>query len=52
MPKVSSDGLEIVYSSNRPADAKSNASFGSFDVFYARRNSTKKPFSAPVNLGP
>jgi hypothetical protein len=52
MPNVSSDGLEIVYSSNRPTDAKGKPSFGSFDVFYARRNNTKKPFSAPVNLGP
>jgi hypothetical protein len=51
MPNISSDGLEIVFSSTRPSDAKGAASFGSFDVFYARRNNTKKPFSAPVNLG-
>jgi hypothetical protein len=51
MPNISRDGLEIVFSSTRPTDAKGVASFGSFDVFYARRNNTKKPFSAPVNLG-
>lgn len=52
MPNVSSDGLEVVFSSTRPMDAKGAASFGSFDVFYARRNNTKQKFSAPVNLGP
>lgn len=51
MPNVSSDGLEVVFSSTRPTDAKGAASFGSFDVFYASRTSTTKPFSAPVNLG-
>jgi hypothetical protein len=51
MPNVRSDGLEIVFSSTRPTDAKGNASFGSFDVFVAKRSSTTKPFSAPVNLG-
>ena len=51
MPNVRSDGLEIVFSSTRPIDAKGTASFGSFDVFSARRASTKLPFSAPVNLG-
>jgi hypothetical protein len=52
MPNVSSDGLEIVYSSTRPTHAKGKPSLGSFDVFYARRNDTTRPFSAPVNLGP
>lgn len=52
MPNISSDGLEVVFSSTRPTDAKGNSSFGSFDVFYARRSSTNRPFSAPVNLGP
>lgn len=51
MPNISSDGLEIVFSSTRPADANGVPSFGSFDVFYARRNNTKQQFSAPVNLG-
>lgn len=52
MPNISSDGLEIVFSSTRPVDAKGAASFGSFDVFYARRNNTRQKFSKPVNLGP
>ena len=51
MPNVRSDGLEIVFSSTRPTDAKGRASFGSFDVFVAKRSSTRHPFSAPVNLG-
>jgi peptidoglycan-associated lipoprotein len=52
MPNISSDGLEVVFSSTRPTDAKGVASFGSFDVFYARRKNTQQRFSAPVNLGP
>ena len=52
MPNVRSDGLEIVYSSNRPVDSKGKPTFGSFDVYVASRSSTSKPFSAPVNLGP
>jgi hypothetical protein len=52
MPNIRSDGLEIVFSSTRPTDANGNASFGSFDVFVARRGSTTQPFSVPVNLGP
>jgi hypothetical protein len=54
MPNVSSDGLEIVFSSTRPVDAKGTPNFGNgtFDVFYARRNNTRQKFSAPVNLGP
>jgi hypothetical protein len=51
MPNISSDGLEVVFSSTRTTDANGAASFGSFDVFYARRNSTKQKFSAPVNIG-
>lgn len=52
MPNVRSDGLEIVFSSTRPIDAKGTASFGGFDVFVAKRSSTTNAFSAPVNLGP
>ncbi len=52
MPNVSRDGLEIVFSSTRPTDANGNAAFGSFDVYMATRENTRKPFSAPVNLGP
>lgn len=51
MPNISSDGLEIVFSSTRPTDANGNATFGSFDVYVATRESTRKPFSAPINLG-
>jgi hypothetical protein len=54
MPNVSSDGLEVVFSSARPMDAKGIASFGppgTFDVFHAHRNNTKQKFSKPVNLG-
>lgn len=54
MPNVSSDGLEVVFSSTRPADAKGKPNFGppgTFDVLYARRSNTKQKFSAPKNLG-
>lgn len=52
MPNVRSDGLEIVFSSTRPTDAKGYPSHGSFDVYASRRNSVKQPWSPPVNLGP
>lgn len=54
MPNVSSDGLEVVFSSTRPADAKGTPNFGTgtFDVLYARRSDTRHKFSAPRNLGP
>jgi hypothetical protein len=49
---VSSDGLEIVFSSTRPTDANGAAAFGSFDVYVSTRASTADPWSPPVNLGP
>ncbi len=52
MPNVSSDGLEVVFSSTRPTDANGTAAFGSFDVYVSTRASTADPWSAPVNLGP
>ena len=52
MPNVRADGLEIVFSSTRPTDARGVNAFGSFDVYVSRRSSTKKRWSAPVNLGP
>jgi len=52
MPNVRSDGLEVVFSSTRPTDARGTAAFGSFDVYVSRRSSTKKRWSAPINLGP
>jgi hypothetical protein len=51
MPNVRSDGLELVFSSTRPVDARGTAAFGGFDVYVSRRSSTKRPWSAPVNLG-
>jgi hypothetical protein len=52
MPNVSADGLEVVFSSTRPTDARGANAFGSFDVYVSRRSSTKQRWSAPVNLGP
>lgn len=51
MPNVRSDGLEIVFSSARPTDANGAPSFGSFDVFVAKRHNPRQKWSAPVNLG-
>jgi WD40-like Beta Propeller Repeat len=44
-PNVRSDGLEIVFSSNRAG------TLGGQDIWTARRRSIRKPWSAPVNLG-
>ena len=52
MPNVSKDGLEIVYSSSRPTWGDGEPAYGSFDVYYASRESIDEPFSEPVNLGP
>lgn len=52
MPNVSKNGLEIVYASSRPTWGGGQAAFGSFDIYYAWRNSLDEPFSEPVNLGP
>ena len=51
MPNVSADGLEIVFSSDRTLDANGTARFGGLDVYVSRRSSTRKKWSAPVNLG-
>jgi len=51
MPSVRSDGLEVVFSSNRLTDADGSPSFGSFDVYVSHRNSTMQKWSAPINLG-
>ena len=45
MPNVRRDGLEVVFSSNRPGAA-------SQDVYAATRASTDRTWSEPVNLGP
>lgn len=52
MPNVRSDGLEMVFASMRTFDANGTRSEGNFDVYVSRRSSTRKPWSAPVNLGP
>jgi hypothetical protein len=52
MPNVRADGLEVVFSSTRPSDARGTSGFGSFDVYVSRRGSPNAPWSAPVNLGP
>jgi hypothetical protein len=51
MPSVSADGLEVVFSSDRPVDAKGTAAFGSFDVYVSTRSSPNGKWSAPLNLG-
>jgi Tol biopolymer transport system component len=45
MPNVRRDGLEVVFSSNRPGAAGQ-------DVYVATRASTADPWGTPVNLGP
>ena len=51
MPTISSDGLEIVFSSNRPTwnKGKQNAAGGQ-DVYTAKRRSLHSSWSDPVNL--
>ncbi|HET6628456.1 MAG TPA: hypothetical protein VFG91_01650 [Woeseiaceae bacterium] len=51
MPSVSADGLEVVFSSNRPVDANGTVSFGGFDVYVSTRSSPNGRWSAPINLG-
>lgn len=51
MPNVSADGLEVVFSSNRPVDAWGNSSFGGFDVYVSTRSSPWGRWSTPKNLG-
>jgi hypothetical protein len=45
-PNVSTDALEVVFSSNR------SGGLGTQDVWAATRPSVDAPWSAPVNLGP
>lgn len=52
MPNVSADGLEIVFASDRPVDAKGTPAFGSFDIYVSTRKSIDAKWSAPRNLGP
>lgn len=52
MPSVSADGLEVVFSSTRPVDAKGSPAFGSFDVYVSTRSGPNGRWSVPLNLGP
>jgi hypothetical protein len=52
MPNVSKDGLEIVFSSDRPTWGGGQAAIGAQDVYASRRDSWDEPWSPPVNLGP
>lgn len=52
MPHVAKDGLEVVYSSDRPTWGNGQPAFGGQDVYYAWRESLSEPFSDPINLGP
>lgn len=52
MPSLTKDGLEVVFASSRPTWGNGQAAFGSFDIYYAWRNSIDEAFSEPVNLGP
>ncbi len=45
-PTISSDGLELYFSSNRPGG------HGSFDIWVSTRATTSDPWGTPVNLGP
>jgi Tol biopolymer transport system component len=45
-PWISSDGLELYFSSNRPGGS------GNVDIWVSQRASTHEPWQMPVNLGP
>jgi len=45
-PAIRRDGLELIFSSNRPG------SLGPIDLWVSTRESTDDPWSEPVNLGP
>jgi Tol biopolymer transport system component len=46
MPYISSDGLMLMFASNRPGG------FGGRDIYVSRRTSLNQSWSEPVNLGP
>ena len=46
-PAVSTDGLELFFSSNRPVEA----ALGDDDIYVSTRPSTDAPWGTPVNLG-
>jgi Tol biopolymer transport system component/tetratricopeptide (TPR) repeat protein len=45
-PTISTDGLELYFTSNRPGG------HGSFDIWVSTRATTSDPWGTPVNLGP
>jgi len=45
-PSVSSDGLELYFSSHRPGG------YGNGDLYVSKRATTSDPWGEPVNLGP
>jgi hypothetical protein len=50
MPNVSKDGLEIVFSSNRPTWGGGQTAIGGQDVYTASRDSVTALWSEPVNV--
>jgi serine/threonine protein kinase/Tol biopolymer transport system component/tetratricopeptide (TPR) repeat protein len=46
MPSVSSDGLELYFSSKRLGG------YGFYDIYVSKRETTSDPWGEPVNLGP
>ncbi|MHC4586499.1 MAG: hypothetical protein ACYS3N_18360, partial [Planctomycetota bacterium] len=44
-PHISADGLLLFFGSNRPGG------YGSWDLYVAKRTTTKDPWSSPMNLG-
>ncbi|MEJ2705336.1 MAG: LamG domain-containing protein [Sedimentisphaerales bacterium] len=45
-PSISSDGLQLYFSSNRPGG------HGSYDIWVSTRTTTNDPWTEPTNLGP
>jgi hypothetical protein len=51
-PIESPDGLDLYMASSRPGSMESSPGVTSLDIWVAHRESTDRPFGAPVNLGP
>lgn len=51
MPNVRKDGLEIVFTSNRPGSVLAPTGVPSLDVWSSSRASVSDPWGPPVNLG-
>lgn len=52
LPRVSKNGLEIYFTSDRPGSILNSSGKPSQDIWYATRASTLEPWSPPQNLGP